>query len=318
MDVSVVVCTYNRAQQLAEVLDTLARQEHADNLEWELVVVDNNSKDETKRVVELFAERHPEIDVVYVFEAQQGKSFALNTGVQTARGRIIAFTDDDVFVGDGWLQATYDAFEKLGCTVMAGRVRALWQRPKPQWLADMGSLRIAAAIVEYDHGDEAFRIAAEQRGIGANMAVRKDVFERCGLYRTDIGPTSKSLMRCEDSELFERVIEAGEPAYYVPDAVIDHPVEEFRTEKSYFLRFYHGNARSRMRIDGVPDVPCIANVPRYLIRDAVGKFLRWQLTLSPSLRFQRKLHFWSQLGAIHEARLINGEAQSMKLQSSAE
>lgn len=315
MDVSVVLCTYNRAAQLRKTLESLAQQEVAEDLDWELIVVDNNSTDHTAAVVEQFRQQQHSVNIQYLFEAAQGKSYALNAGIRHARGRYLAFTDDDVVVDKNWVLAIRAAFRDLGCTVIAGRVRALWEHAKPRWLSQAKGKRFAAAIVEYEQGDRPFRLEIGQAGIGANMAVELGVFHRQGLFRTDIGPTAKtdrkagSGLRCEDSEIFERVIRAGEPVFYAPDVVVDHPVEEFRATKRYFLNYYFANGRSRVRIQGVDDVPDVIGVPRYMIRQAIGKFFDWQLTLAPHYRFHRKLHFYEWLGAMYESRLINCEGK---------
>ena len=91
MDVSVVVCTYNRAGLLARALTALQGQRTTPGLSWELVVVDNASTDRAKDVIEA-AKVASDVPIVYVFEGRQGKGFALNSGVDAARGDILAFT----------------------------------------------------------------------------------------------------------------------------------------------------------------------------------------------------------------------------------
>jgi glycosyltransferase involved in cell wall biosynthesis len=103
LDATVVICTYNRGDRLAETLDSLARS-RTDNLRWDVIVVDNNSSDHTRQVVMSRVEQYP-VALQYVFERQQGKSIAQNTGIAVTDATIIAFTDDDVRVKEGWLKA---------------------------------------------------------------------------------------------------------------------------------------------------------------------------------------------------------------------
>jgi glucosyl-dolichyl phosphate glucuronosyltransferase len=102
MRITVVLCTYNRSESLAKALDSLAASDLPKNVAWEVLVVDNNSKDETRGVVAQFSQRHPG-RFRYFFEPQQGKSFALNSGIRESRADVLAFVDDDVIVERGWL-----------------------------------------------------------------------------------------------------------------------------------------------------------------------------------------------------------------------
>ena len=94
MDISVVICTYNRSRHLKNILNSLAEQEVPDDLVWEIVVIDNNSKDDTKDVVDEFTLKTP-IPVKYFTEEKQGLSHARNRGIVESEGKYVAFTDDD-------------------------------------------------------------------------------------------------------------------------------------------------------------------------------------------------------------------------------
>ena len=103
MKITVILCTYNRCQSLVRALDSLAASILSETIEWEVLVVDNNSSDQTKAIVEDFCRQYPG-RFRYLFEPQQGKSYALNAGIREARGDILAFVDDDVTVEPMWLQ----------------------------------------------------------------------------------------------------------------------------------------------------------------------------------------------------------------------
>src|SRR5579859_41930 len=103
MNITVILCTYNRSQSLADTLESLVRSEMPESVDWEVLVLDNNSKDDTRAVVESFCNRYPQ-RFRYLSEPQPGKSHALNSGIRAARGHILAFTDDDVLVEPTWLR----------------------------------------------------------------------------------------------------------------------------------------------------------------------------------------------------------------------
>src|SRR5215470_5520654 len=112
--VSVVIATYNRAESLSRTLRSLAAMDEVGGVTWEVIVADNNSNDHTAEVAAEFA-RESGLDVQYVFEGRQGKSFALNAGIRCARGKVLAFTDDDTEVGQGWIKAVCRALETREC-----------------------------------------------------------------------------------------------------------------------------------------------------------------------------------------------------------
>src|ERR1700681_3481669 len=103
MKITVILCTYNLWGSFAKALESVAEQTFSKSVEWEVLVVDNNSRDQTREVVEEFNRRHPG-RFRYLLEKRSGKSYALNAGISEARGDILAFMDDDVTVEPTWLQ----------------------------------------------------------------------------------------------------------------------------------------------------------------------------------------------------------------------
>ena len=133
MKYSVVIATCNRASELRETLHSLAALSVHDP--WEVIVVDNNSTDDTRTAVRLSALNFP-APLRYLFEATPGRSAALNTGIQAAEGDVIVTTDDDVRVEPGWLDSAGTALDQLHCDYVGGRVLPIWRAPLPAWLAD--------------------------------------------------------------------------------------------------------------------------------------------------------------------------------------
>jgi glycosyltransferase involved in cell wall biosynthesis len=315
MDISVVLATYNRAGSLRVTLESFLSQVSPADLSWELLVVDNNSTDATRDVVESFA-RTAGFPTRYILERLQGKSIALNAGVAQARSEIIAFTDDDVLVHPDWLANLKRTFDEVDCSAVAGKVVPTWNHPKPGWLKMEGQF----AVTNFDQGDEPKEIRVPP--IGANSAFRKDVFRKHGLFRLDLGPNgSRHTITCEDWEFGERLIRAGEKIAYCPTAIVHHPVDPDRTTKKYFLSWYYYNGISLTRTAGLPkDGIFWFGVPRWLYRELLTNFAKWMLTWRGNDRFSRKLSTYRSLGNIVEsyrlshreggAHVLNGPLQS--------
>lgn len=299
--ISIVLCTHNRAARLRETLHTLLALEALPGLEWELVVVDNNSTDGTRQVVDAFARQTPHA-VRYLFEARQGVSFARNAGSQASRGEIIAFIDDDVALGAGWLTAFYRAFQDSHCIGAGGRIRAGWTSPRPVWYADAGPYRLMKGIAEYEHGDRLILVGPDRPPFGGNMAFHRRAFALHGPFRTDLGLVALRRMGGEDTEYCRRLMAAGEAIVYVPDAVVTHPVEPFKLRKGYFRRYYYYYGRQITRLDG-GSVSTISylGIPRHLFRSLAGHAIRWAIALDRQRRFYHQLQCCQILGSIAES-----------------
>jgi len=132
---SIIIATRDRSHYLHGTLASLATIKTADD--WEVIVVDNNSMDDTPTVVRELSHGHP-VPLRYACEAVPGRSAALNTGIAAARGRVIATTDDDVRVPQDWLDVAGAALERLRCDFVGGKVLPIWSGPRPAWPPDQG------------------------------------------------------------------------------------------------------------------------------------------------------------------------------------
>jgi glycosyltransferase involved in cell wall biosynthesis len=303
--ISVLICTYNRCDSLRTTLASLAAMVLPQDFAWEVIVVDNNSSDGTKRVVEDFARSG--IPARYLFESTQGKSYALNSGIKQARGDIIAFTDDDVVVDKHWLSGLLEAFERYDCDGVAGRVVAVWPEQKPVWFQHGGRYPSARAIVAFDLGLDACEASAPPPG--ANWAFRRKIFDNCGLFRTDLGRNGRmgdAFLGGEDTEFFWRITRNFKAkVVYTPTAIVFHPVTEDRTTRQYFLLWCLHAGRSQMRLEGIPSwAVCYFGVPRYYFRSLAVNFLRWLTSLHSIPRFYYKQQTYMYAGLVSEARRL--------------
>lgn len=304
---SLIICTWNRQASLSEVLCTLEACHPPVGTQWEILLVDNNSSDDTRLVCETFARKYPSL-VRYVFEPRQGKSNALNTAIREARGEILAFTDDDVKIHPDWLTELLDAFQRFDCMGVAGRIVAVWESPKPKWFAEDGPYALMAAIVRYECGDEPCEVKVPP--FGANFAFRRKAFEQFGEFRTDLGPNSKTLMKGEDTEFCARLLSAGQKIVYAPKAIIYHPVESKRMKKGYFEDWYFDYGRALVLRNGVPfHVRRILGIPRYQFPLLLQNLCSWVFAYDPIRRFHYKLVVLQLLGEMAEARRVRASSE---------
>jgi glycosyltransferase involved in cell wall biosynthesis len=279
MEFSIIIPTYNRADELRETIHSIAKLNvHGD---WELVVVDNNSPDDTRAVVEAEMASFP-ATLRYLFEPEQGRYAALNTGIRAATGRIIATTDDDARVEPDWLTRAAAALEALGCDYVGGKVLPIWKGSRPDWLPHRPGPHWAVLALQ-DHGEKSreFGVNGLPWPLGINTATRREAFDRTDLFDNRLGRKAGTLRNQAQREWHLRARAAGLRGFYVPDMVVHHVVEADRLKKQYFRRWYywHGISRAilftKLGVDmDAPDssqldfskVPQIAGVPRYMFR----------------------------------------------------
>ena len=298
MKITVIVCTYNRSQLLGMALESIAASALPNSVEWEVLVVDNNSRDQTREVVEDFCRQHPG-RFRYLFEPQPGKSYALNAGIREARGDVLAFMDDDVTVEPTWLKNLTAGLQNNRWVGAGGRILPVWPCSPPGWLPLTGPHALAP-LAMFDLGTEAGELA--EPPFGTNMAFRKTMFERYGGFRTDLGPRPGSEIRSEDTEFGRRLLAAGERLRYEPSAVVYHPVAESRLQKRYFLAWRFAKGRADIREFGVPrDAKWhVGGIPLYLFRRLAVWTVRWMLAFKPAGRFDCKLKLWGVAAQILE------------------
>jgi glycosyltransferase involved in cell wall biosynthesis len=305
VNVTVILCTYNRCRSLETALSSIAASTLPQGVEWEVLVVDNNSPDRTRDVVEDFCSRYPG-RFRYLFEPHQGKSYALNSGIREAQGDVIAFLDDDLTVESTWLQNLTAHLHNGEWAGTGGRILPAERFTPPRWLALDGPYSMMGILyAHFDLGDEPREL--EQAPYGANMAYRRKVFQKYGVFRTDLGPSprTETPRPNEDTEFGRRLLTAGERLRYEPYAIAYHPVPENRIQKNYFLSWWFDYGRAMVREWGRG--PNVWGVPRpYLNIVAVGinaalpNLWRWMFALNPQRRFYWKCRVWVAAGEIEE------------------
>lgn len=277
MDASIVVCTYNRAESLKDTLRALRALRMPAACECEVIVVDNNSSDHTRAVVEEARRDWPSLR--YEFEIRQGLSHARNRGIACSRGEVLLFTDDDVLPEPDWLEMTLDGLVKYQADACGGYIAPIWETPPPAWLTERFYGFLA---VRTDRSDDYIISEPSQAPFGANMAFKKSVFDRVGIFDVRRGRQGNVLAGGEDIELFERILSAGLRAVFLGHTRVHHKVEAYRCTKRYLRRWRFQSSRNLAITKGIAGDRRILNIPLYLfpqllratIRAATGHFTR--------------------------------------------
>jgi len=302
--VSVVITTYNRAHILPKALDALLAQ--AIDIPYEVIVVDNNSTDETKDIICSRLSHSPHLR--YVFEKSQGIPYARNTGIYAASAPILAFTDDDVEVKSDWVATIKRVFdENPDVEMIGGRVRPKFPPgDMPRWI----TRRQLGPFALGERGDERIRVNAANAApclVGANFAFRRSVVDR-------VGPFDTAYIRSQDRELQLRLWRAGGNGLYVPEMAIAVEVPRERLTKAYF-RYWHttyGKYHARMRLlDSIdrngrltePQGARLFGVPAFLFRGLLrnlGNWLRSAVRIDSTAAFYWENRFRYQLAYVVE------------------
>ena len=310
---SIVIATYRRAADLGATLASLAALQP--DGAWEVIVVDNNSPDDTRGVVERAARTCP-VELRSLCEREQGRSPALNAGIRAARGEIVATTDDDVRVPADWLNRAAEGLERLRCDYVGGRVLPIWGGPRPVWLPNRGGKQWAV-IALLDYGTQPIEFGARVP-LGVNMAFRRSAFDTAGLFDPNTGRKADTLLGQEVREWCIRARAAGLRGFYVPDMWLEHIIPADRLCKAYFRRWFYWRGISRAILYEragldmeAPErttldfskVPHVAGVPRYLYRKAlssIGAWLRATLKRDAVAAFDHEVWLWFFAGIVKQ------------------
>jgi glucosyl-dolichyl phosphate glucuronosyltransferase len=236
--ISVVICTRNRAPQLKSVLDSLSLMIVPKDLNWELLVIDNGSSDNTAEIVKQYASKLP---ARCVREETPGLSNARNRGVAEALGEYICWTDDDVELDTNWLNAYFEAFKKHpDGAVFGGKIIPKFTPPTPEWVNQYKHLWPLDGPFAYrDLGpvDIALSFKGWKTPYGANYAVRTQE-QRAHLYNPALGvsPTHKRVG--EETEVIYHILKKS-TGYWVPESQVNHIIPQGRQSLKYVYEYFY-------------------------------------------------------------------------------
>ena len=228
--ISAIICTHNRDNYLGSAIDSLLAQDFPGS--FEVVVVDNASKDNTREVVEA---RLPNPKLEYVYEPITGLSVARNTGAKTASAEILAYLDDDAVASSQWLRVLYEAYQSNNKLAIAGgKVTLIWPEDinPPKWL----SVELSGNLGYYDLGNSVVYI--DQPGLtprGLNYSIRRIFLEQIGGFDINLGRVGNKLLSNEELYTTELALKQGWQVAYLPEALVAHNVAPERVKPSWFI-----------------------------------------------------------------------------------
>ncbi len=256
MKVTVCISTWNRSASLKRTLDSLVAMRKPSGIDWELLIVNNNSSDDTNEVIDSVADLLP---VRRVFEKAQGLSNARNAGVQAARGDYILWTDDDVVVGSEWLANYCAAFDQRPAAAIFGAsVRPSFEGPVPAWL-ERGWRVVPSAFAAINFGSEALPLSAKKLPFGANFALRR-AEQLQHLFDPKLGASPEGKYYAEETTVMLAMLAQGAEGWWVPDAPVQHIIPRERMTLDYIKSYFERTGRtdyylySRMKIQRRPRI----------------------------------------------------------------
>lgn len=230
---SVILCTYNRDKYIYNVLRSIAQNDYPHD-RYEIVLVNNNSTDNTEAECQRFQADYPDIPLNYLIEANQGLSYARNCGITHARGSLLVYVDDDATVNPQYLRTYADFFQKNPDAVAAGGpILPVYETEEPSWMSHYTRQLITGRLYLSTHQREFPRGAFPG---GGNACYRKSVFDTVGLFNVELGRKGSSLIGAEEKDLFDKMTTNGMHFFYLPDAILYHIIPPHKLTNDYFQR----------------------------------------------------------------------------------
>ena len=294
MHVSIIICTYNRSRSLLNTLESIDKMKVPAGILWEVIVIDNNSSDNTQeKVLSYNFNNHP-VQLRYIKEENQGVAFARNLGIQESTGEIIVFMDDDEVADTLWLAKILEPFNTNSADCVGGKILVKYPEgyKKPVWLLN----ELEGFIGKLDYGGEKPMLLdnPETPVFTGNSAFSRRVFKEAGLFNTQLGRRGTQTFGGEDVEMSRRILKAGFSIFYQPEAVVYHIIGQDKLKKNYFrkLHFFEGEKRGYF-IDQPPGKNIIG-IPLYIFPQFIRSIFRY--LNNPTLRLQ--MNIWWHMGFI--------------------
>lgn len=238
--ISVVICTYNRSAYIRDAMESLNLQILSKD-QFEVIVVNNNSTDDTEQICQQYIASHPGLSLIYLNESKQGASFARNTGASLARSPLLCFMDDDAIADADYLQRIITFFEEHpNAGGLGGRIIPRYIPEEPKWMSHF----VSSLVGHFHYSESVTEFAAQKYPLESNMIIRKLDFDQIKGFNTSL-PGVMGTLRIggEGKDFFFRLKELGRTIYYDPNIRVQHVVETSKLTKEYLYRVASGIGR---------------------------------------------------------------------------
>lgn len=279
MNIDIAICTRNRSGLLRQTLESMVSMDVSDSVRLQILIVDNDSDDETKSVVQSFFDQ---LDLCLFHETQRGHSFARNHAIAQATGDWLIWTDDDVEVDTDWLNAYVEAIRKFGdSSFFGGPIQPVFTPRQPTWI-DENWDKLKGCFAERELGDDPFPFTSETLPYGANFAIRTDI-QKQHPFNVDLGRRGNSVLGHDEIALLQRLLQIGHNGHWIPTARVSHIIGPERQTPNYIRDYFIG--QGRMLVSREPDA---VRDPKHLARES-----RWELLCSQVKRWVADSDTWT-------------------------
>ncbi len=264
LKISIVICSYNRADYIIGAIDSLHQQTIPHNL-FEVIVVDNNSIDNTGELVRQYMNNHPKFHLTYLTESRQGASFARNTGAAFAKSSLLCFMDDDAIAEPDYLEVILDFFAAHnGAAGMGGRIIPKYIPAEPAWMSHY----VSSLVGNFNYSASLVPFAAGKYPLESNMVVSKKDFDAIGGFNTALpGVVGTLRIGGEGKDFFLRLQSLNKTIWYHPQAIVQHVVEVKKLTPHYLYRVASGIGRGeRVRIKAIGEWAYFKKIIEYLYK----------------------------------------------------
>ena len=237
--ISVIVCTYNRAKYLYDALSRIANNDYPAD-DYEIVLVNNNSTDNTLDEADRFRHDYPNINIKIVTELQNGLSQARNRGIEESKGEFLIFLDDDTSVGKNYLRSLSENLKNHNILAFGGKVVPVFETGIPKWVSCWTMPLFAVT----DKGEGTGMFNGMSYPVGANMGVNRYAFEKYGTFDTQLGRKWNMLLGGEEKDFFYRLKADKQKIYYFGNIAVEHLIPASRTTYDYIKKIGIGIGKS--------------------------------------------------------------------------
>jgi glucosyl-dolichyl phosphate glucuronosyltransferase len=231
--ISILICTKNRCNLLLRTLESICLLEIPKSIQYEIVLVDNGSTDDTNTVVKTYLNKIP---IHYIFEQRGGHSFCLNTGIRNSNGQLILMTDDDVFVDKHWLLKYWETANRHpNAGYYFGIINPVFESLPPSWWKYLAPRSLSGRFI----GNEikCFSSASwDADMIGVNIAAPKSILLKYNFDNFLGGSKHTGFCGGADTKLGREIMNAGYSSYYIPDAIVNHYIPTERIKFNYLKK----------------------------------------------------------------------------------